>query len=279
MKQRIKGLYKLARPINALSGGLAVILGGYVAGTGEWLNVILAAITALLVTGAGNAWNDYLDIEIDKVNQPQRALPAQMVSPRSAVILAVLLNIAAIILAAFINLPSFLIVLFFSILLYIYSWKLKSTVLVGNLTVAITTAMTVIYGGVAAGNARPTVILALIICVAILGREVLKTIADYEGDLLFECRTIATVWGKRPARVVFFLTTGTAAVMMMMPYAFKIYSPIYGYIVALGVFPIIAYVVLQVKGSSTGRQLERLSQMLKYDFLVWFVAVLVGAAV
>ena len=36
-------------------------------------------------------------------------------------------------------------------------------------------------GGVAAGNVRPTLWLAVIIGVSILGREILKTIADYEG--------------------------------------------------------------------------------------------------
>lgn len=302
MKQ-LKGLYKLARPFNALSGALAVFLGGYVAGTGEWLNVALAAVVAFLVTGAGNAWNDYLDIEIDKINQPQRALPAGYVSPRAALILSLVLTAIALAIAAFINLPSFLIVLVFSIILYIYSWKLKSTVLMGNLTVAVTSAMTVIFGGTAAGNVRPTLWLAVIITTAILGREVLKTIADYEGDLRQQVNTIATVWGKRTARIFFYVTTGLTVWVMLVPYLIKIYredlsfctvlnvcsvfapfadmlpvyNPVYAYIVAFGVFPVVVYVMLQVKRGVPGRRLEQLSQILKYDFLVWFVAVIFGA--
>ncbi len=306
MLKRLKGMYKLARPFNAFSGALAVFLGGYVAGTGEWLNVGLAAVVALLVTGAGNAWNDYLDIEIDRINQPHRALPSGMVSPWVAVALALTLNVIALIIAAFINLPAFLITLVFSIILYIYSWRLKSTVLMGNLTVAVTSAMTVIFGGTAAGRVRPTIWLAVIIATAILGREVLKTIADYEGDLRQECRTIATVWGKRAARVVFYVLAGATVWVMMVPYLVKlyqervsvcniydicrrlapsflvetlpVYQPIYAYIVAVGVFPIVAYVLLSVKRDVPGRQLERLSQLLKYDFLVWFLAVVLGAA-
>ncbi len=302
MKQ-IKGLYKLARPFNAFSGALAVFLGGYVAGTGEWFNVTLAAFVAFLVTGAGNSWNDYLDIEIDKINQPHRALPAGFVSPRAAVLLSLALTVVAIAIAAFINLPSFLIVLAFSIILYIYSWKLKSTVLMGNLTVAITSAMTVIFGGTAAGNVQPTLWLAVIIATAILGREVLKTIADYEGDLRQQVNTIATVWGKRTARVFFYVTTGITVWVMLVPYLIKVYredlsfcsvlnvcrifapfaevlpvyNPVYAYIVAFGVFPVVVYVMLQVKRGVPGRRLERLSQLLKYDFLIWFVAVILGA--
>ncbi len=301
---QLKGLYKLARPFNAFSGALAVFLGGYVAGTGEWLNVALAAVVAFLVTGAGNSWNDFLDIEIDKINQPQRALPAGIISPRAAVILSLVLTEIALILAAFINLPSFLIVLVFSLVLYLYSWKLKSTVLMGNLTVAVTSAMTVIFGGTAAGNVRPTLWLAVIITTAILGREVLKTIADYEGDLRQQVNTIATVWGKRTARIFFYVTTGITVWVMLVPYLIKVYredlsfcsvlnvcsifapfadvlpvyNPVYAYIVAFGVFPVVVYVMLQVKRGVPGRRLERLSQILKYDFLIWFVAVILGAA-
>ena len=301
--QRLKGLYKLTRPFNGFNGALAVLLGGYVAGTGHWLNIGLAALVAFLVTGAGNAWNDYLDIEIDKINQPHRALPSGIVSPRAAVLLSLSLTAVALAISAFINLPSFLIVLVFSLILYLYSWKLKSTVLMGNLTVAVTSAMTVIFGGAAAGNVRPTLWLAVIITTAILGREILKTIADYEGDLRQQCRTIATVWGKRTARIFFYVLTGITVWVMLVPYLIKVYReqisfctvldvcrlfapfadilpvyrPVYAYIVAFGVFPVVVYVILQVKRGVPGSRLEQLSQILKYDFLVWFVAVILGA--
>jgi geranylgeranylglycerol-phosphate geranylgeranyltransferase len=306
MIRRVKGMYKLARPFNALNGGLAVFVGGYVAGTGEWGKVALAAVVAFLVTGAGNAWNDYLDIEIDRINQPHRALPAGMLRPEHAVWFALGLNLIALLIAAWINTGVFLITLFFSLLLYLYSWRLKSTVLLGNITVAISSAVTVVFGGVAAGNARPTVWLAIIIATGILGREVLKTIADYEGDLRQQCRTIATVWGKRAARVVFYVVTGATVWVMMVPYLVRMYQenfsvcsffdicrrlapaplvatlpdyhPIYAYIVAFGVVPVVAYVVLNVRRGVSGRRLEQLSQLLKYDFIVWFLAVVLGAA-
>ena len=306
MIRRVKGMYKLARPFNALSGALAVFLGGYVAGTGEWGKVALAALVALMVTGAANAWNDYLDIEIDRINQPHRALPAGMLSPRLAVLFAGGLNLLALVIAGFVNSGVFIVALVFSVILILYSWRLKSTVLLGNITVAVTSAVTVIFGGLAAGNARPTLWLAIIIATAITGREILKTIADYEGDLHQQCRTIATVWGKRAARTVFYLVTGATVWVMMVPYLVKmyqdnfsicsfydicrrlapaplvetlpVYNASYAYIVAFGVFPVVAYVVLSVRRGVSGRRLEQLSQLLKLDFLVWFLAVVLGAA-
>ena len=275
--RRFLALYRLARPFNAFSGALAVFLGGYVAGTGEWFNVGLAAVVTFLVTGAGNAWNDYLDVEIDKINQPQRVLPAGDLSPRSAWLFSLALTVVALIVALFINLPAFLLALGASAVLYLYSWKLKSTVLMGNLTVASISALSVVFGGVAAGSVRPTLMLAAIIVVAITGREVLKTLADYEGDLRQRCRTIATAWGRRPARITFYLLGAATAVVMMLPYLLEVYRPIYAYIIAVGVYPVLFYVLLRVTRYSSGRQLERLSQLLKMDFLIWFVAVLLGA--
>lgn len=275
---QIKALYKLSRPLTSLSGAIAVLLGGYVAGTGEWLKIGLAVLSTLLVSAAANAWNDYLDVEIDRINQPQRPIPAGLVSLRTAKLFSFGLSITALIIASFINLPAFLIVLFSIVLLYVYSWKLKSTVLMGNATVALISATSAIFGGVAAGNVRPTFWLAIIAGIGIMGREVLKTLADYEGDLRQRCRTIATVWGRRPARIVFYVLVGATLVVMMFPYLFNVYGPVYAYVVAFGVYPVILYIVLRVTRERTGPQLEHLSQLMKYDFIVWFLAVFLGAA-
>jgi geranylgeranylglycerol-phosphate geranylgeranyltransferase len=275
--RRIKALYQLSRPFNALSGALAVFLGGYVAGTGEWLHVGLAAVVTILITAAGNAWNDYLDIEIDRINQPQRVLPAGRMSPRGAALFSIALTLLALAIAAFVNPPSFIVAVAASLILYLYSWRLKSTVLMGNATVATISALSAVFGGLAAGNVLPTFWLALIIASAIMGREVLKTLADYEGDLRQRCRTIATAWGRRPARIVFYLLAAATSLIMMLPYLLDVYKPVYAYIVAFGVYPVLAYTMLRVGRHSTGRQLERLSQLIKYDFLIWFLAVLLGA--
>lgn len=273
---QIKGLYKISRPLSTLSGALSVLLGGYVAATGEWGNIFLAALVTVLVSSSANAWNDYLDIEIDKINQPQRPLPSGMVTPRAAVVFAIVMALLAIVVAAFINWPAFAVAIVSNILLFLYSWKLKSTVLLGNITVATISALSVIFGGIAAGNVEPTIWLAVIIFAAILGREILKTLADYEGDMRQKCRTVSTVWGRRPARIIFFTLGLVIISLMLRPYLDNIYSPIYAYIVVLGVYPLILYILVKVTRERTGSQLEHLSQLMKYDFLIWFLAVVLG---
>jgi geranylgeranylglycerol-phosphate geranylgeranyltransferase len=276
---QIKGLYKICRPITTLTGALAVVMGGYVAGTGEWFNIALAVVATILVSSSANAWNDYLDIEIDRVNQPHRPLPSGQVSLRAAKWFSFILAGLSILVASFINLPSLMIVVGANILLYIYSYKLKSTVLLGNLVIAFISAMSAVAGGVAAGNARPTFWLFLVIFVAILGREVLKTMADYEGDLKESVRTISTVWGKRTARTVFYILIVATLITMLLPYLLEIYQPIYAYLILFGVFPVIGYIAYRVGRAGSGRQLEKMSQLMKYDFLFWFLAVILGSSV
>ena len=275
--QQITGLYKVSRPLTTLTGALAVVLGGYVAGTGEWFNVALAVLATVMASASANAWNDYLDIEIDRVNQPNRPLPSGQVSPRAVKLFSFVLAVLSVLVAAMINPMALAIAIAANLLLFFYSWKLKSTVLLGNLVVALISASSAVFGGVAASNPRPTIWLFLIIFVAILGREVLKTLADYDGDRSEHVRTISTVWGKRAARVVFYLLVLTTIFTMLLPYILDVYKPVYGYIVLLGVFPVIAYVVFRVNHDRTGPQLEKLSQLMKYDFIVWFVAVIIGA--
>ncbi|MFN2134750.1 MAG: geranylgeranylglycerol-phosphate geranylgeranyltransferase, partial [Candidatus Promineifilaceae bacterium] len=202
--QEIKGLYRVSRPLTTLSGALAVVLGGYVAGTGAWFPVALAVLATILASASANAWNDYLDIEIDRINQPGRPLPSGQVSPQLVKRFSIALAILSVVIAAFINPMALLIAVAANGLLFIYSWKFKSTVLLGNLIVALVSASSAVFGGVAAGNPRPTIWLFMIIFVAILGREVLKTLADYEGDLSESVRTVSTVWGKRVAVGVFY---------------------------------------------------------------------------
>ena len=84
--EKIKAYYHLSRPISTITGALAVLLGGYVAQTGVWWPVLLAALVTFIAGASSNAFNYYLDIEIDRINQPQRVLPSGQLAPRDALV-------------------------------------------------------------------------------------------------------------------------------------------------------------------------------------------------
>jgi len=272
-----KDYYKLSRPINALAGCIAVFLSAYVAGTSTWLPVVMAAITVLLITVSTNAWNDYIDIEIDRINKPDRPLPAGRISPRGALIFSVTGSIISLFTAASINQTAFFIALGSNILLYLYSWVLKCTVLLGNAAVAAVVGLCFIFGGVAAGNIKPTLLLAVTVFFAIMGREILKTMADYKGDLQQNCRTIAVAWGKKTARLFLISFLVISAIFMIATYFIEQFSPVYLLIIIFGMCPLFTYIAINAQSSATSSLLERNSTLMKYGFFIWFLAVALGA--
>ncbi len=273
----LKEYYILSRPFNALSGCVVVILSGYVAGAPAWWPVIMAAITVLLITSSTNAWNDYIDIEIDKINKPDRPLPAGLISPRGALTFAIVGSILSLITAIFVSQTGFLIALGANILLYIYSWKLKCTVLLGNATVATIVALCFIFGGVAAGNVQPTVMLAISAFFAMIGREILLTMADYKGDLQQGCNTISTVWGKKVAGIFVVIFLGISAATMILTYFTNQYNPVYLYLVIFIMCPIFAYIALNAKKNADIKILEQSSILMKCSYFVWFLAIALGS--
>lgn len=273
----IREYYRLSRPINSLAGCIAVFLSGYVAGATLWWPVVLAAITVLLINSSTNAWNDYIDINIDRVNKPERPLPSGLISPRGALVFSITGSVLSLITAAFISQPAFLISLGSNILLYLYSWKLKCTVLLGNASVAAIVALCFIFGGVAAGNVQPTLMLAVSGFFTVIGREVLKTMADYKGDRQQNCHTIATAWGKEISAVFVAFFLAVAAIAMLLTYFSEHYHPAYLVFIVFIMYPLFIYISVQARKNPDSRALEKISLLMKYGYFVWFIAVALGA--
>lgn len=273
----IKEYFRLCRPINALAGCIAVLLSGFVAEATYWLPLIMASITVLFITVSTNAWNDYIDIEIDKINKPERPLPSGSISPREALTFSIIGSIISLVTAAFINQAGFLIALGSNTLLYLYSWKLKCTVLLGNATVATIVALCFIFGGVAAGNIQPTLMLSFTVFFAMMGREIIKTMADYKGDSQQNCSTIATTWGKKVSSifVIFFLII--TALTMLLTYFIEEYHLIYLLLISFIIFPLFVYTALTVRKKAESYFLERICLLLQYSYFIWFLAVALGA--
>ncbi|HIG45129.1 MAG TPA: hypothetical protein EYQ20_01405 [candidate division Zixibacteria bacterium] len=80
---------QLIRPINGLMSFAAVQVGVFIA-YGEVMAwpALMAGISAWCICGAANASNDYFDVDIDRVNKPQRPLAAGILLPGTALWLA-----------------------------------------------------------------------------------------------------------------------------------------------------------------------------------------------
>src|SRR6267378_3976957 len=158
------------------------------------------------------------DIEIDKVNSPQRPLASGAVKTRDAVVLSVVLSVAAVGCSALLGLWTFLTALLALALMIYYNTKGKKTGLVGNAVVSFNVALPFFYGGLAVNKISPLLfIFSVVAFLANFGREVAKGIADVKGDSLRQVRTLAVVRGTKVAALASAGLFVTAVLLSFLP--------------------------------------------------------------
>lgn len=123
--------------------------------------VVLAALAAGCIAAGGYVINDVFDLEIDRINRPNRVLPSRQLTPTQASRYSIVLLIIGITAAIGTGrLECIIMAVINSVLLYMYAKSLKTQPVVGNLTVAYAAASVFIFGGFANGNLASSLSLA-----------------------------------------------------------------------------------------------------------------------
>lgn len=215
-----RGLIELMRPVNVIAASVLTFIGAFVAGGigDEPIAVATAVVATGLAVGAGNAINDYFDREIDRINQPERAIPRGAVSPRGALVFSVVLFGGAVALA--VTLPPLAIAIAGINLLALvaYTELFKGLPGIGNALVAYLVGSTFLFGAAAVGTVGPAVVLFILAAVATLTREIIKDVEDIEGDREEGLRTLPIAVGERRALVVAAVLLVVAVVASPLPF-------------------------------------------------------------
>lgn len=247
---------ELMRYRNCAMAGLAAVIGAaiaYSAVPGELIWMGLIFITVFVITGAGNAMNDYFDAGIDAINRPDRPIPSGRISKNSAFRFSIALFAAGIIISYFIGSNSipFLIAVFNSFLLYFYASYLKRRVFVGNLSVSYLTGSTFLFGGAAYGGKgiQLTLILFFLSMLATFAREIVKTIEDIEGDRKDGASTLPMKIGERPAAYLACAFGLLTVFLSPLPYVMDLFNEYY--LVVVGIADMVfLYAMLQILGKN-----------------------------
>ncbi len=274
---------EILRPGNALMGAIAIILVAIIDKTIS-IPIILAMIAVFFETAAGNVINDYFDYKIDLINKPERPIPSGRISPKNGRNYGYLLFLLGTICGFLIsyltnNWIPFAIVLIADIVLYLYAYKLKSTPLIGNLTVGFMTGFGFVFGGFTLNN--PDIILTSIYLgffafVMTTAREIVKDIEDIEGDKIEGAKTLPILIGEKiPAMLAVCLIIIDSALCPLL-YYYNIFGILYLVVIAIAVL-LFLYSAFLIFKSQDRETAKKVSKYLKIGMLIAFVAFVFGS--
>jgi 4-hydroxybenzoate polyprenyltransferase len=278
--------------IAPLIGRVGVIL---INGSGEeipmslqspWYDFLLLVAATVFITAGGYVINDYFDIKTDLINKG-KVIVGTKVPRRQAIMWNNILNIAGVAIGFYISSRAgylwlgtlFLVV---SGLLYFYSASYKRQFLIGNLVVALLTAMVpmlvvfyewpALYRYYSLNAIRLPEFnfiiywiggFSLFAFITNLIREIIKDIEDFEGDLAYGRNTIPVVIGILSAKIVSVSLILIMVVLLYLIWHFYISDTItLVYITAAIVLPLL-YVIYKLLKSSERRELHHASSMMK----------------
>lgn len=208
IKSEIIPFLAMIRPANSVMVGFAVVVGVAVASHGYHeiftTTSFLGFLTGFFIASFSMVSNDIYDLEVDKINQPERPLPSGVVTPEEAKIFTLTLLALGLIVSGLLGPYTFTVASIFAFIGWFYNFKGKATGLLGNSLVALSLAIPYIYGAFAIDifTVNLGYLLAITSFFAGLGREVLKGIVDVDGDKVRGVRTVAISLGKQTARTV-----------------------------------------------------------------------------
>ena len=268
----------LLRPVNFIITALSIFVACLLAGgtREQGIFMVFAALSGALIGSGGMVINDILDIEIDRINKPERPLPSGAVSRYDALMYFGGLIGAGMIMAAYTTKAAFIIAFIAVPLIVLYSKIFKGTVLVGNLLVGALTGLAFIFGGAAVGNIQHAVIPALFAFLINVGREIVKDMEDVEGDAKNGARTLPIVHGMKNAAILatmFLLFTIGSTVI---PFVSGLYGLRYFILVNIGVNLVLVYVLIGLWRDRSVKNLHQLATILKWDMLVGLLAIYLG---
>ncbi|NSW93291.1 MAG: geranylgeranylglycerol-phosphate geranylgeranyltransferase [Bacteroidales bacterium] len=255
-----------------------------------WYDFAILVLATVLITAGGYVINDYFDIKTDLINRGE-VLVGTKIPRRKAILWHSILNVAGITAGFYVSWKAgylwlgtlFLLV---SGLLYFYSASYKRQFLIGNLIVAILTAMVpmlvVIYEWPAIykyyqlhAEVTPKFDLiiywvggfALFAFLTTLTREIIKDIEDFEGDMAYGRNTVPVIIGVNSARIVAISLVLITALLLYLVWYFFINDWItFIYLTIFVVFPLI-FVIYKLTRDTDKRQMHGASNLMKIVML------------
>ena len=241
LMKKLNAIWQLMRLEHGLMLILAILIGSLISLEGQSFpqidKFLLAFLTALFIGASTFALNDYFDVEIDKKNKRiDRPFVRGDISSKTALYIFFIIFPLGILCSYFVNLTCFIIALITGFFAIIYDIKLKKIKLLGNFYIAYSMAIPFIFGGAAVieektislENIKPVIfIIALIAFLAGSGREIMKDVMDFKGDIAKDVKSFPRYIGPRLSNALAATFYIIAIILSFIPFFIKTYEIYY----------------------------------------------------
>ena len=211
-RHKILGLFRLIRIPNLAMIFLGQVLVSVRLLESGWMHnpiqtkaMICLWFATLASAAGGYIINDYYDVKIDVLNKPSRVVVGKLVTRRKTLVAHFLLFVCAVLLGLQAGNKIGLTVFFCSSWLWLYSNRLKRLPFIGNLSIAVLTAVALFLPSmVSAPSSGNLFLFCLFAFWTTLIREIIKDMEDIRGDVRHGCQTLPIVLGIPKTRSVLY---------------------------------------------------------------------------
>jgi 4-hydroxybenzoate polyprenyltransferase len=266
------------------------------------INFILLVLATVFITAGGYVINDYFDIKTDLINRG-KVIVGTGVSRRKAMMWHSIFNIAGVAAGFYISARAgyfWMGVLFLLVsgLLYFYSASYKRQFLIGNLIVAVLTALVPLlvifyewpalykyYALNATDEPKMRILFywvggfALFAFVTTLAREIIKDIEDFEGDMAYGRNTLPVVTGIPASKIIAVSLVVITIAMLFLVWFFYVRDWITLIYVSVAIILPLALVIFFLVSGNNRKRVHTASNLMKIAMLTGILYSLVVKAI
>lgn len=201
--------------------------------TSSSLQFIFAVFAVICITAAGYIINDIFDIEADRINKEGLNLIGLAISRKKAWYLYLFFNFLGLFLGIYTSLknnarPLIWVFTTSILVLFLYSYLLKKIAVLGNVVVAVLCSMPILItyalqnAYASSGVENHIYLYNVVLCYSIFSilttfvREIIKDIADVDGDLKINAKTIPIIFGRKRAANFAFIFSAVLFILLLV---------------------------------------------------------------
>lgn len=231
-------------------------------------NDFLLIFCSFLVVASGNLINDYFDIDIDKINKPQKILFTQLFNKSTLLIIYISFNLFALLLSILFLNKWYLFFGGMTLILWLYSSFLKKQLLLGNITIAFLGGVFLLFLGYFYQEFNSKLyFFSFFSFLMTLIREIVKDVEDIKGDELGNCQTFPVVFGIQKSKqliLTFLVILEFCIILFFYWYSFSIWSILWG----IAIFSLIGYLIFKITRANKEKDFIEISSFCKKIMLI-----------